>query len=388
MMPPFTPPFARERLVQARETAGMPVASLARLINVTRQTITNYESGRSQPKTEVVDRFAQVFRYPVEFFYSPPPPLTYAHGFVFFRDTTRHRKLDQEAAGRALELTQEYVHHLLAYVDLPEVRFVELDLPRSPQGITSQMILQAAESLRAAWDLGVNPIRNLVRIAELNGLIIRRCPIGGENLDALSMWSEELRRPIILLNDQKSSSVRSRFDLAHELAHMLLHRNIPADQRSEPSVHRKLERQAHAFASAFLLPATSWASEVNVASLATFQALKPKWLVSIAAQVVRAHSTGIVDNDEYQSLMRQIGTRRWRRAEPLDSTIPIEEPVLLRKATELVASSSPQGLLGIVRRLPLDPGTLSEIANVPKEFFDPTHHLVTAMLPGENRFSN
>ena len=69
-------------------------------------------------------------------------------------------------------------------------------------------------------------------------------------------------RPLILLSADKDSGYRSRFDLAHEIGHLVLHRHI---QRTTDSArHKLMEQQAHHFAGEFLLPAETFASEVLV----------------------------------------------------------------------------------------------------------------------------
>lgn len=198
------------------------------------------------------------------------------------------------------------------------------------------------------------------------------------------MWSTALNRPLILLNDEKSNCVRSRFDLAHELGHMVLHRSVPEHFRSEPATYKLLESQAHRFASSLLLPRSSWPAEVTTPTLGTFQSLKPKWLASIAAQVRRASDLGIIDPERYQSLMRQMSVRKWRKGEPLDGSLPAEEPSLIRKATELIANSSTRGLGAIVDRVPQSPGILSRYAGVPPEFFDPTQQLLRSITPRDS----
>src|SRR6476646_6900902 len=68
----------------------------------------------------------------------------------------------------------------------------------------------------------------------------------GGSVDAFSV--RFTRRPLILLTDDKSNYVRSRFDAAHELGHLVMHAKADPNDRS-------IERQAHDFAASFLLPA-------------------------------------------------------------------------------------------------------------------------------------
>lgn len=363
-------PFSRERLVHAREAAGLPVTALARLVDMTRQTITNYENGVTEPSYDVVGKLASVLQEDTDFFYLPPPAVAYEHERVYFRDNSRNRKLDQHAAGRLLETVQEYVYLLSQFVDLPDCVFPTWDPPENPMLISDSAIEAAANSLREAWDLGDRPLRNLVRVAELNGVIVQTLPVGCDNLDGLSMWSSELGRPIVVLNDFKQSCVRSRFDMAHELGHAMLHRNVPPHIRTDQAMYKRLEAQAHHFASSLLLPAESWGNEVGRPTIGTFLSLKPRWLVSISAQARRARTLGLITDDRYTQLMKQLSSKRWRTTEPLDKELPQEVPVLLKRATELLATDSPRRLESLLSRMRRRPATLARVAGVPTQFFE------------------
>lgn len=370
-------PFVPSRLVQARERAGMPASALARVVRVTRQTIKNYEDGVTAPSAERVQSLASALNEDEAFFYAPPIDVGYSHEGVFFRDAARNRVTDQKAAGRELEGIMELAQVVLKYVNIPDAKIPSLDVPEDPREIDSAMIEKAAEQLRSYWNLGFEPVRNLTRVAELNGTLIQSFVLDYEALDALSIWSDVLERPIVLLNSAKRSAVRSRFDLAHELGHMLLHRSVTPELRSEASYHKFLERQAHQFASALLLPAETWREEVGDVTLKGLLRLKPRWKVSVAAQLIRAKSLGMVTDDRYTALQKQLSARGWRRTEPLDESIEAEQPVLIRKATELVAKESPSGLFTVWSQIPRRSMTLSAYAGVAEEFFDPITSMVT-----------
>src|ERR1700693_4393291 len=65
------------------------------------------------------------------------------------------------------------------------------------------------------------------------------------NVDAFSCWRNG--EPYVFLNTFKSTE-HSRFDAAHELAHLVLHKH------GGPNQGRAAELEAHAFASSFLMP--------------------------------------------------------------------------------------------------------------------------------------
>ena len=54
-------PMINENLKQLRQISGMTQAAVADAISVTRQTVSSYESGRTQPDLETLKRLAEVY---------------------------------------------------------------------------------------------------------------------------------------------------------------------------------------------------------------------------------------------------------------------------------------------------------------------------------------
>jgi len=113
---------------------------------------------------------------------------------------------------------------------------------------------------------------------------------------------------------------RINFDMAHELGHILLHpwsENLELITKEE---FKAREKQANMFASAFLLPKTSFAKDIQAypTDLKYYQFLKKKWKVSIQAMAYRSHQLGIISDNQFQYMMRQISKNGWRTKEPGD----------------------------------------------------------------------
>ncbi|MBK8210507.1 MAG: ImmA/IrrE family metallo-endopeptidase [Rhodospirillales bacterium] len=62
-----------------------------------------------------------------------------------------------------------------------------------------------------------------------------------DTVSAFSFW--EGGHPFIFLGADKQSAARSRFDAAHELGHLILHRGV-AEEDLEADLNR-FEREAH-----------------------------------------------------------------------------------------------------------------------------------------------
>lgn len=144
--------------------------------------------------------------------------------------------------------------------------------------------------------------------------------IDAKEVDAFSMWSGG--RPFMFLNTYKSAE-RCRFDAAHELGHLVLH------QHAHPQ-GPDLEREANAFASAFLMPRASvLAKAPRSATIQSLIKFKKYWSVSVAALNYRLHTLGLITDWTYRTLCIQIVQEGYRTSEP--ESIPHEKSVILEK---------------------------------------------------------
>ncbi len=148
-----------------------------------------------------------------------------------------------------------------------------------------------------------------------------RLPMDTADVDAFSLPFPD--RPVVVLCSDKGDRARSRFDAAHELGHLVMHGNSIWGVK-------EVEAQAHAFAAAFLMPRRDIESELpERADWGRFFDLKRRWQVSVAALVRRAVVLGRMSPSQYQSAMKEISARGWRRVEPVPLGKP-ESPTALR----------------------------------------------------------
>lgn len=144
----------------------------------------------------------------------------------------------------------------------------------------------------------------------------------------MSHFSDRLQ-----LNPLKQDYYRQRFDLAHELGHLVMH----AD--AEPG-GRIVEEQAHRFASELLMPGEQLAPllprSMNAGAWAALARLKEQWGVSMQALLFRARRLGVLGDVSYRNAMTTASARGWRRSEPGQVKV-LEQPSLLPRAVELLA---------------------------------------------------
>jgi len=147
----------------------------------------------------------------------------------------------------------------------------------------------------------------MIHLLESKGVRLFSLSVKAKEVDAFSMWQGNV--PYIFLNTQKSAE-HSRFDAAHELGHLILHKHAAPQGR-------QAEKEADAFASAFLMPRASILA--NIPKMTTVNELirfKKKWLVSASALAYRYHHLKVISDWHYRSLFVQLSKQGFTKKEP------------------------------------------------------------------------
>ena len=328
-----TPGFVHERLTEARESLGLTKVALSELIEVTPMAVSQYESGAQSPRPEVLDLVSSKLGFPRSFFLRKPMPEEESP--IFWRSNAAATKIARQRGHRRLGWAKEITEYLNGYFEFPKVDFPEeLFFNGDFRELSTEDIEEVAAQIRQFWGFGDGPVPDLLLEMENSGAVTGRINMAAESLDAFSQWSPSFGLPFIVLGRDRASAVRSRFDAAHELGHLLLHRQVDRKRINSKEDFKLIENQAHAFAAAFLLPAKAFAAELWAPSLDSFLALKERWRVSISMMVMRCQRIGITEKEETQRLYINYNRRGWRAEEPLDAVLKHEEPKILRRSFE------------------------------------------------------
>ncbi len=237
-------------------------------------------------------------------------------------------------AQRRFDWLLDIVDFLRTYVKFNVVNVPDFGPPTDPNEISLQMIRDCALRTRHCWGLGLGPISNVTWLLEKSGIIVSRYGLGADELDAFSEWNCNDSTPYIILNSEKRSAPRSRFDVGHELGHLILHRNIDPKAVGKSELFKIIESQADRFAGEFLLPEETFSADFYSPSLDAFCSLQSKWRVSVAFMIMRSCDLGLINQDQKTSLFRNRSRRGWARREPFDDEAETESPRFLRKALE------------------------------------------------------
>jgi Zn-dependent peptidase ImmA (M78 family)/transcriptional regulator with XRE-family HTH domain len=363
-----TPGFAGSRLIEAREARGLTVSSLAELIGISSQNISQYEHGKQSPSPEVMARICERLNLDLRFFLRP----TTAHDFerVCFRSMSSATKAARIKALRRFGWLKEIVSYLREYLDLPKLNLPAFNVPTDISKIHSDLIEEIATECRRYWQLGDGPIADMVLTLENNGIIVSSAKLDAETLDAFSQWCSRDGTPYVVLGLDKYVAVRLRFNAAHELAHLILHRSIDKRQLNSSVTHKLMEDQAHRFASAFLMPANRFSEEVWAPTLEGFRSLKSYWRVSIGAMISRCEQLGIISYEQGRRLWIYLNRKGWKKAEPLDDQIHIEQPRLLRRSFQMLVEDGIKTRGQIIYDLRLTPSDIEELSLLSLGFFN------------------
>lgn len=334
--------FRGEQLKKARLLRGLTLTELAGQTAISKQSLSLYENNGNRPEYERGMIIADALNVPYEFFLQEDSYSTSTEA-IYFRSLVSATKMNRTVQSLKLEYVAKIYEVLSEFVDfpalhLPTIEFWGNDNEFDEQGSVAELkeIERIAMQTREYWNLGTEPISNLQFTLEENGLIVTGFDTNESKIDAFSQRTllksqgNHQGEMFLIAVDQGTKPLgRIRFDLAHELAHVLLHPWSEVLDMIPKEEFKHREAQANMFAGAFLLPAESFSRDVCAypTDLKYYLWLKRKWRVSVAAMVYRSHQLGIITSNQHQYMMRQISKNGWRKQEPDDEPYFLNENI-------------------------------------------------------------
>lgn len=372
-----TPGFVPERLIEARAARRiLSKKALATLISVNPSTVTRWEDGTSAPDADALTELAAHLNVRREYFLRP---VANSDRPLFYRTlaSTLVKDLDyQESQMHWLQEISGIVEH---YVDFPDIDVPDVLGKTTYKQLRDRDIEQIAADMRVHWGVGDGPCSDMMPLLERIGCIVGSIEMGTSKLDGLCSWMRCSNRPHILLSTDKMSFPRRQMDAAHELGHAILHRNVTEEELKKDL--KEIERQAFRFASAFLMPATTYSYEVKNASLASLLSLKERWRVSVKAQIRRLSDLDLIPEDHATSLYKLYSAKGWSREEPLDRNWTISEPTVLANALQLIVDSTVRGKSDLLSvEFTMKAGDVENLAALPAGWFSKNAEVINLKL--------
>lgn len=356
-----------QRIREARLSRGMTTRELADCVGVSRQAISKYELGTAEPSSPIIDKISKYLGFPSSFFYKPPSPPE-NRGTMFFRSL----KTNAVHAKDIMSTKSSWATQIESVLS-KDIVFPPVDLPSLPNAYqentsyTYDEIEDIAMHVRRSWGLGTAPIPNMSRLLESHGVIVATIKTGFAETDACSAYVG--KRPFVFLDTQKECAVRTRFNMAHELGHLILHGPISQSDLAQKSILNQVELEANQFASCFLLPKSSFLLDIKSTSLQSFLPLKRKWKVSIQAMVYRCKELEIFSDSQMIYIQKQISAKRWRKNEPYDDEWPCEDASVLRTAIKMLIDRGDYTKDEFLDLFRLPASDVEELCSLPHGYF-------------------
>ena len=315
----------------------MTQTDLARAIGIRQESIARFENDNASPSEAQFHAIAAHTGVTPAFFTRKPISADVGEAMAYRCRASVPAK-DKNQARQYVLLLSELLQDLCATLRPPTLNIPSANM--NPE--------KAARFMRTVLGLFPDePIGHLVNVLERNGAVVLAIPLDRKRIDATStLGNFDRERPIVGLFNAIAGD-RQRFNVAHELGHLVLHRNVAEHSRVT-------EQEADRFAAEFLLPAHRMRQVLpELMSLATATEIKKEWRVSIQAIVRRARDLGVITDRRYKTLFTQLSANGWRTREPVH--VPVERPRLLRQMVEMKYGADPVGstarVLGIGEEL-------------------------------------
>lgn len=314
--------FNGELLRLARQYRGFNQRELASKLSVEPSTISRFENGILSPSGEVLQQVAEITELPLEFF--SQPDRVYGLPVSVHPMWRKKNSVLQPEIDRALAELNIRIMHLRRLIRAVEYEPV-LPLPQFDVEAYAGDIEKITQMVRRTWLMPAGPVHNLTEWIERAGCFVVHVDLPDSAMDGVTLRTPDIP-PCIFINANQPAD-RMRFTLAHELGHLVMHR-LPT---------LEMEKEAHAFASALLMPAQDIrpyfvGRRIDLSLLA---GLKQEWRCSMQALLYRAQDLNFIDYNQSRYLWQQFNKHKIKLREPSELDFAPECPTLMPKMITL-----------------------------------------------------
>lgn len=370
--------FIGENLENIRILSGYSRKELADKINISEQAIWQYETKNMMPEINKIHQLAKLFHVKTAYFISEIKDNN--HNELVNKHAIAFRAKNQQISIKLLNKQYYqanyivmFTNYIFKYLKLPQLEiFNLLKIIDSELGQIEEKKYFIKQTARIAREVILNNKQNseLLFSLEQLGIVIYEKNIDND-ADAYSFWTKN-DMPYIVLGNSKGITTRRHFDLAHELGHILCHRQIQFDMLSNEE-HKIIEQEADLFAAEFLLPAIEFKEDFNKITKKSnpdyLTMIKEKWQVSIQAMAMRAYYLGVMSNSQYRYFWASINKKGYKKLEPLDEDIKLPRPVKINSLLKLLFSENIITPNNILDTFKVETKFLKDICNIDVNLF-------------------
>lgn len=325
--------FNGERLKSARLYNGLTIADVAEKTGISKQAVSQFENGKTEPKNETLFSLSKYLGFPREYFFQHDKE-NITIGDTYFRANAAMTNKEKNLQIEKVKLLVAIYRCIEEYIEFPKLNIYPI-----PDNFNFDME-DLAICVRHYWGLSETHTINIIDVMERNGIIVNSFFTKSVNIDAYSQVEHlpEKDIAIVILGNDKENAFRRNFSAAHELGHILLDDFFSVEDMSKLE-YREMENIMNRFAGALLVPAEKFRSDLCTLSktdLNSYITLKKRYFVSAAALIVRARHLDEITDNQYQYLMKQLSQRGYRTCEPLDKETPTIKPRYLKQAMKMI----------------------------------------------------
>lgn len=304
----------------ARESRGLSQSDLSKLIGVTQATLSRFEKGVLDVTPDAVKKIGVALNYPESFFERDVRWV--GESSLFYRKRASMTVKHLSVLESKISILSKSIDELLESIDIPELRIpaVEPSAENSPQEI--------AYKIRLFLGVPAGPVDKIVSLLEKNGVIVMYIDLDDmDKFDGLTMFTTN-QAPVIWIN-RNIPNDRKRFNLAHELGHLVMHLRSEDLDKSED----QKEIEANQFAGEFLMPESQCKEDLFNLKYKELGEKKLYWKVSKAAIIYRAKELRCIPEETARYLYVTLSRFGERKKETVQ--VPIDEPHVVKKMYDL-----------------------------------------------------
>jgi Zn-dependent peptidase ImmA (M78 family)/DNA-binding XRE family transcriptional regulator len=303
-------------LIRYRKSLRLSQERLAEMAGVTRQSINNYEKGKTLPDSKTLSDVAYVLGVGLD-------DLLRVEG----DDQLQFRFRARESFGKSPQFAAQVRKLLETYTQLEQIMGLHPYAPESTpcdrvQG-NEKYIQEIASQFRRRLDLGDAPIANLFEAVEGVGLKVLRRPVQADSFFGLGACSSD-SGAFVLINSHCITIERQIFTLAHEVGHLIFHRGEYQDTLKEEGTkeeEKAREDVANYFAGHLLVPQSEF-EQAYLRFNKDILKLKTYFRVSFQTILIRLSEMKLLDYGKELATIR--GIYKNRNGVPLKNSMELE----------------------------------------------------------------
>lgn len=331
-----------ERIKRARAAAGLSMKALADQVGISANMVKKYEHNQSLPSSPVLLKLASALSVRTEYFFRPDK-ITLSK-VEYRKKASAPAKLIKRIEADVMDQSERWLELKQLWPNFP---IADFQFKPSLGNIRSLDDLErAAAQVREYWQLGMNPLPDLIDLLESKGILVIVSQV--EQADKFDGLQAHIAGQPVIVVSAHWPGCRQRFTLAHELGHLLLHDVLPEDIDEEAACNR--------FASAFLLPEPGvyqhFGHKRHTLEAKELYLLKQEYGLSMAACLYRAADLNIITASRRKELFIAFSKKGWRKQEPgqpypQERTHLFEQLVFRALAEDIISESKAAELLQI-----------------------------------------